>query len=79
MPKSLISIRDFSKEEILHILSVAREMEAAGSQNLLVLETMRIWQRGLGRSLETGGEYLSFGGGVDGQKCAILCQCHVGG
>ena len=35
MPKSLISIRDFSKEEILHILSVAREMEAAGSQKLL--------------------------------------------
>ena len=35
MPKSLISIRDFSKEEILHILSVAREMEATGSQKLL--------------------------------------------
>ena len=35
MPKSLISIRDFSKEEILHILSVAREMEATGSCKLL--------------------------------------------
>ncbi len=35
MHKSLISIRDFSKEEILHILSVAREMETTGSQKLL--------------------------------------------
>ena len=35
MPKSLISIHDFSKEEILHILSVAREMEATGSSKLL--------------------------------------------
>ena len=35
MPKSLISIRDFSKEELLHILSVAREMEATGSCKLL--------------------------------------------
>ncbi len=35
MPKSLISIRDFSKEEILHILSIACEMEERGSQKLL--------------------------------------------
>ena len=35
MPKSLISINDFSKEDILHILSVAREMEADKSQKLL--------------------------------------------
>ena len=35
MHKSLISIHDFSKEEILHILSVAREMEATGSSKLL--------------------------------------------
>ena len=35
MQKSLISIRDFSKEEILHILSVAREMEAQKSSKLL--------------------------------------------
>ena len=32
MPKNLISIQDFSKEEILHILSVAREFEAAREQ-----------------------------------------------
>ena len=35
MHKSLISIRDFSKEEILHIMEVAREMEANKSQKLL--------------------------------------------
>ena len=35
MPKSLISIHDFSKEEILHILEVARQMEADKSQKLL--------------------------------------------
>ncbi|MBP5504830.1 MAG: aspartate carbamoyltransferase [Bacteroidales bacterium] len=35
MPKSLISINDFSKEDILHILSVAREMEANKTQRLL--------------------------------------------
>ena len=27
MPKNLISIQDFSKEEMLHILDVAREFE----------------------------------------------------
>ena len=35
MPKSLISIHDFSKEEILHILSVAAEMEKNKSQRIL--------------------------------------------
>ena len=35
MPKSLISIRDFSKEEILHILDVAREFERNREQNFL--------------------------------------------
>ena len=35
MPKSLISIHDFSKEEILHILSVAAEMEKNKSQKIL--------------------------------------------
>ena len=35
MPKNLISIQDFSKEEILHILSVAREFEAAREQDFL--------------------------------------------
>ena len=35
MSKSLISIHDFSKEEILHILDVASEMEANRSQKIL--------------------------------------------
>lgn len=35
MSKSLISIHDFSKEEILHILSVAAEMEKNKSQKIL--------------------------------------------
>ena len=35
MPQNLISIQDFSKEEILHILSVAREFEAAREQDFL--------------------------------------------
>lgn len=35
MPKSLISIQDFSKEEILHILEVAKEFEANREQNFL--------------------------------------------
>ena len=35
MPKSLISIRDFSKEEFLHILDVAREFEKKREQNFL--------------------------------------------
>jgi aspartate carbamoyltransferase catalytic subunit len=35
MPKSLISIHDFTKEEILHILDVAQEFEKNKSQNIL--------------------------------------------
>ena len=35
MPKNLISIRDFSKDEILHVLDVAREFEANREQNFL--------------------------------------------
>ena len=35
MPKSLISIGDFSKDEILHILDVAKEFEKSREQNLL--------------------------------------------
>ncbi|MDD6253857.1 MAG: aspartate carbamoyltransferase [Candidatus Cryptobacteroides sp.] len=35
MPKSLISIRDFSKDEILHILDVAKEFEQNREQNFL--------------------------------------------
>ena len=35
MPKSLISIQDFSKEEVLHILEVAKEFEADREQNFL--------------------------------------------
>lgn len=35
MPKSLISIHDFTKDEILHILDVAQEFEKNKSQNIL--------------------------------------------
>lgn len=35
MPKSLISIQDFSKDEILHILDVAKEFEKNREQNFL--------------------------------------------
>ena len=35
MPKSLISIQDFTKEEILHILDVAEEFEKNKSQTFL--------------------------------------------
>ena len=35
MAKSLISIRDFSKEEILHVLETAREFEQNRVQNFL--------------------------------------------
>jgi aspartate carbamoyltransferase catalytic subunit len=35
MPKSLISIHDFSKDEILHILDVAKEFEANKTQPIL--------------------------------------------
>ena len=35
MPKSLISIQDFTKEEILHVLDVAEEMEHNKSQTFL--------------------------------------------
>ena len=35
MPKSLISISDFTKEEMLHILDVAGEFEKNKSQNFL--------------------------------------------
>ena len=35
MPKSLISIKDFTKDEILHILDVAREFEQNREQNFL--------------------------------------------
>lgn len=35
MPKSLISIQDFSKEEILHILDIAKEFEKNREQNFL--------------------------------------------
>ena len=35
MPKNLISIQDFSKEEMLHILDVAREFEDNREQNFL--------------------------------------------
>ena len=35
MPKSLISIQDFSKDEILHILDVAREFEQNREQDFL--------------------------------------------
>lgn len=35
MPKSLVSIQDFTKEEILHILEVAKEFEANREQTFL--------------------------------------------
>lgn len=35
MPKNLISIRDFSKDEILHILDLAKKFEADREQNFL--------------------------------------------
>lgn len=35
MPKSLISIHDFTKEEMLHILDVAKEFESNKSQTIL--------------------------------------------
>ena len=35
MPKSLISIRDFSKDEILHVLEIAKEFERNHEQNFL--------------------------------------------
>ena len=35
MPKSLISIRDFSKDEILHVLEIAKEFEQNHEQNFL--------------------------------------------
>ena len=35
MPKSLISIGDFSKDEILHILDVAKEFEKNREQSFL--------------------------------------------
>src|SRR5574344_1857286 len=35
MPKSLISIQDFTKDEILHILDVAKEFEKNREQNFL--------------------------------------------
>jgi aspartate carbamoyltransferase catalytic subunit len=35
MPKSLISIQDFTKDEILHVLEVAKEFEANREQNFL--------------------------------------------
>ena len=35
MPKSLISIKDFTKDEILHVLEVAKEFEANREQNFL--------------------------------------------
>ena len=35
MAKSLISIQDFTKEEILHVLDVAEEMEHNKSQTFL--------------------------------------------
>ncbi len=35
MPKSLISIHDFTKEEILHILELAQEFEKNKSQNIM--------------------------------------------
>ena len=35
MPKSLISIHDFTKDEILHVLETAKEFEADRSQRLL--------------------------------------------
>lgn len=35
MPKSLISVQDLTKDEILHILEVAREFEADREQNFL--------------------------------------------
>lgn len=35
MPKSLISIQDFSKEEILHVLETAKEFEGNREQNFL--------------------------------------------
>jgi aspartate carbamoyltransferase catalytic subunit len=35
MPKSLISISDFTKEEMLHVLEVAREFEEKKSQTFL--------------------------------------------
>lgn len=35
MPKNLISIQDFTKDEILHVLEVAREFEANREQNFL--------------------------------------------
>ncbi|HPK30393.1 MAG TPA: aspartate carbamoyltransferase, partial [Bacteroidales bacterium] len=35
MPKNLISIHDFSKEEILHIVEIAADFEKNKSQNIL--------------------------------------------
>ena len=35
MPKSLISVQDLTKEEILHILDVAREFEENREQSFL--------------------------------------------
>ena len=35
MSKNLISIQDFSKEEILHVLDVAKEFEKNRSQDFL--------------------------------------------
>lgn len=35
MGKSLISIQDFSKEEILHVLETAKEFEQNRSQKIL--------------------------------------------
>ncbi len=35
MPKNLISIRDFSKDEMLHVLDIASEFEADREQNFL--------------------------------------------
>jgi aspartate carbamoyltransferase catalytic subunit len=35
MPKSLISISDFTKEEMLHVLEVAQEFEKKKSQTFL--------------------------------------------
>lgn len=35
MPKNLISIQDFTKDEILHVLEVAREFESNREQNFL--------------------------------------------
>ena len=37
MKKSLISIQDFTKDEILHVLEVAKEFEKNRSQKILNL------------------------------------------